>query len=93
MVNFKDEAWFEEVIRLAWLVPFSILDCLTQLIPKVSVGMNGQLPVLTPSIRIDPVDSHNLKLMSGMNYSYLDGGTGGGDFDGWTWLVGVRLAF
>ena len=34
-----------------------------------------------------------LKLMSGAKYSYLDGGSGGGDFNGWTWLAGVRMAF
>ncbi|MEI6176572.1 MAG: porin [Verrucomicrobiota bacterium] len=34
-----------------------------------------------------------LKLMSGLKYSYLDGGSGGGDFNGWTWLCGVRMAF
>lgn len=39
------------------------------------------------------IHSHNLKLMSGVKYSYLDGGSGGGDFDGWTWLAGVRMAF
>jgi phosphate-selective porin OprO/OprP len=39
------------------------------------------------------IHGHNLKLMSGVKYSYLDGGAGGGDFDGWTWLAGVRMAF
>lgn len=39
------------------------------------------------------VHGHNLKLMSGVKYSYLDGGSGGGDFNGWTWLAGVRMAF
>lgn len=39
------------------------------------------------------IQGHNLKLMSGVKYSYLDGGPGGGDFDGWTWLAGVRMAF
>ncbi len=34
-----------------------------------------------------------LKAMSGVKYSYLDGGPGGGDFNGWTYLVGMRLAF
>lgn len=34
-----------------------------------------------------------LKLMSGVKYSYLEGGPGGGDFDGWTWLAGCRMAF
>ncbi len=34
-----------------------------------------------------------LKLMSGLKYSYLDGGSGGGDFNGWTWLCGMRMAF
>lgn len=36
---------------------------------------------------------NNLKLMSGVKYSYLDGGSGGGDFNGWTWLAGLRMAF
>lgn len=39
------------------------------------------------------IHGHNLKLMSGVKYSYLDGGPGGGDFNGWTWLAGVRMAF
>lgn len=39
------------------------------------------------------IHGHNLKLMSGVKYSCLDGGEGGGDFDGWTWLAGVRMAF
>jgi phosphate-selective porin OprO/OprP len=39
------------------------------------------------------IHSHNLKLMSGVKYSYLDGATGGGDFNGWTFLAGVRIAF
>jgi len=39
------------------------------------------------------IHGHNMKLMSGLKYSYLDGGSGGGDFDGWTWLAGVRMAF
>jgi phosphate-selective porin OprO/OprP len=39
------------------------------------------------------VHGHNLKLMSGVKYSYLDGGNDGGDFNGWTWLAGVRMAF
>ncbi len=34
-----------------------------------------------------------MKLMSGVKYSYLDGGPGGGDFNGWTFLAGVRMAF
>ena len=36
---------------------------------------------------------HDLKLMSGMKYAHMSGGTGGGDFSGWTWLAGMRLAF
>lgn len=36
---------------------------------------------------------NQLKLMSGVKYSYLDGGTGGGDFNGWTLLAGVRMSF
>lgn len=39
------------------------------------------------------IDSHRLKLMSGAKYSHLDGGPGGGDFNGWTWLAGLRMAF
>jgi phosphate-selective porin OprO/OprP len=39
------------------------------------------------------VDGHRFKLMSGVKYSKLDGGGGGGDFEGWTWLAGVRMAF
>ena len=36
---------------------------------------------------------HKLTLMSGAKYSHLSGGPGGGDYDGWTWLVGARIAF
>jgi phosphate-selective porin OprO and OprP len=36
---------------------------------------------------------NNLKWMSGVKYSYLDGGSGGGDFNGWTLLAGMRMAF
>lgn len=39
------------------------------------------------------IDGHRLKLMSGAKYSHLDGGPGGGDFNGWTWLAGARMAF
>ena len=39
------------------------------------------------------IHGHYLKLMSGVKYSYLDGGSQGGDFDGWTMLAGVRMAF
>jgi phosphate-selective porin OprO and OprP len=39
------------------------------------------------------IDGHRLKLMSGVKYSHLHGGSGGGDFNGWTWLAGLRLAF
>lgn len=35
-----------------------------------------------------------LKVMSGVKYSCMDGASdGGGDFNGWTWLCGVRMAF
>jgi phosphate-selective porin OprO/OprP len=34
---------------------------------------------------------HKLKLMTGLEYSDLDGGPDGGDFNGWTWTSGVRL--
>lgn len=36
---------------------------------------------------------HKLKVMSGVKYTYMDGGSGGGDFNGWTWLAGMRMAF
>lgn len=36
---------------------------------------------------------HKLKLMSGVKYTYLDGGPGGGDFDGWSGWMGLRLGF
>lgn len=39
------------------------------------------------------IHGQKLKLMSGVKYSCLDGGSGGGDFNGWTWLCGVRMAF
>jgi len=39
------------------------------------------------------IDGHRLKLMSGAKYSHLDGGSGGDDFNGWTWLAGLRMAF
>ncbi len=39
------------------------------------------------------ISGQKLKLMSGVKYSYLDGGPGGGDFNGWTLLAGVRMAF
>ncbi len=36
---------------------------------------------------------HNLKLMSGVKYTHMHGGDSGGDFDGWTGMAGVRIAF
>jgi phosphate-selective porin OprO/OprP len=39
------------------------------------------------------IRGHNLKLMSGLKYSHMTGGTGGGDFSGWSWLAGMRMAF
>lgn len=35
----------------------------------------------------------NLKLLAGAEYADLDGGGNGGDYDGWTFLTGVRLSF
>ena len=35
--------------------------------------------------------SHKLKLMTGLEYSDMDGGDDGGDFEGWTWTSGVRV--
>ncbi|MEI6653165.1 MAG: porin [Verrucomicrobiota bacterium] len=34
-----------------------------------------------------------LKVMSGVKYTHLDGGPGGGNSNGWTWLAGLRSAF
>ena len=36
---------------------------------------------------------HKLKLMSGIEYSTLDGNTGGGDYDGYTFMTGLRFSF
>jgi phosphate-selective porin OprO/OprP len=36
---------------------------------------------------------HKLKLMAGTEYCNMSGGDDGGDFDGWTTLVGMRLSF
>lgn len=39
------------------------------------------------------IQGDKLKLMAGAEYASLDGGGNGGDFDGVTWLTGVRLSF
>jgi phosphate-selective porin OprO and OprP len=39
------------------------------------------------------IHGHKLKLMSGVKYAHLAGDGGGSDFDGWTWLAGLRMAF
>ena len=36
---------------------------------------------------------HKLKLMAGAEYSTMEGGGDGGDFNGWTGLVGLRMFF
>lgn len=36
---------------------------------------------------------HKLKVMAGAEYNNMDGGGDGGDFDGWTGLVGLRMFF
>lgn len=36
---------------------------------------------------------HKLKLMAGAEYSTMEGGGDGGDFSGWTGLVGLRMFF
>ena len=36
---------------------------------------------------------HKLKLMAGTEYHHMDGGGDGGDFDGWTSTVGLRMSF
>ncbi len=39
------------------------------------------------------IDGHNVKLMTGAKYSTMNGGTNGGNFNGWTWLFGLRMFF
>lgn len=39
------------------------------------------------------VDGHSVKLMIGVKYGHMDGGTDGGDFSGWTGLTGLRMFF
>jgi phosphate-selective porin OprO/OprP len=36
---------------------------------------------------------HKLKLMGGVEYNNMSGGGDGGDYDGWTTLVGLRMFF
>jgi phosphate-selective porin OprO/OprP len=36
---------------------------------------------------------HKLKLMSGVKYTFMDGDTQAEDFNGWTGLVGLRMAY
>lgn len=36
---------------------------------------------------------HKLKFMTGMEYHNMDGGSDGGDFDGWTWSGAFRMYF
>ncbi len=36
---------------------------------------------------------HDFKGMAGLKWTHMDGGTGAGDFHGWTLLSGVRMAF
>lgn len=39
------------------------------------------------------IHGDKLKLLAGAEYADIDGGGNGGDFDGWTYLTGVRLSF
>ncbi|MGK0189462.1 MAG: phosphate-selective porin OprO/OprP [Verrucomicrobiales bacterium] len=39
------------------------------------------------------IHGHGLKLMSGLEYATLDGGSDGGDYDGLSWVTGIRLNF
>ncbi len=34
---------------------------------------------------------HKLKVMTGVKYTHLEGEEDGGDFNGWTWLAGLRM--
>ena len=39
------------------------------------------------------INDHKLKLMTGIEYADLDGGSDGGDYSGWTLFSGLRLYF
>jgi hypothetical protein len=39
------------------------------------------------------IHGDKLKLLAGAEYATLDGGGNGGDFDGVTWLTGIRFSF
>jgi phosphate-selective porin OprO and OprP len=39
------------------------------------------------------IHGHGLKLMSGLEYATLDGGSDGGDYDGLSWVSGIRINF
>ena len=39
------------------------------------------------------INDHKLKLMTGLEYADMDGGSDGGDYSGWTLFSGLRLYF
>ena len=39
------------------------------------------------------INAHKLKLMTGIEYADMDGGSDGGDYSGWTLFSGLRLYF
>jgi hypothetical protein len=39
------------------------------------------------------VHGDHLKLMAGAEYARMNGGGDGGDYEGWTWLGGIRIYF
>ena len=39
------------------------------------------------------IDGQRLKLMTGVQFSHMNGSSGGGDFNGCSWLTGMRMAF
>lgn len=39
------------------------------------------------------IHGDKLKLLAGAEYATLDGGGNGGDYDGFTWLTGIRFSF
>ena len=39
------------------------------------------------------IHGHGLKLMTGLEYATLDGGSDGGDYDGLSWVTGIRINF
>lgn len=61
--------------------------------PRVADGGNGGTYNSVYAGLNYYIHGHRLKLMSGVEYSRMDGGGDGGDYDGWTVFGGLRLFF